>query len=144
VSTTGVFNDSNLKPGATNTKCLTVSSTGTVAGTMKMYRSALADSAPSLAQYIQLTIDEAPTAADVSANCAAFPGAGVVNVVTNQPLSSWLATSYATGAGSVAVPGVASKYAYRITYTWVGSGTNATDNLVQGKSITAGFTWEMQ
>jgi len=55
-TTTATFGGANLKPGATGTTCLTVQSIGTSAGSMAMYESALADSAPSLGAQIKLTV----------------------------------------------------------------------------------------
>jgi hypothetical protein len=143
VSTTATFNEANLKPGSTATKCITVKSTGSLAGTMKFYRSSLADSAPSLGAQIQLTIDMAPTAVDVLANCATFPAAGVTNVTANTAITA-LPVTYATGLGSTAVAAGTQLVAYRIAYTFASTGTTAGDNALQGKTMTAGFTWEIQ
>jgi hypothetical protein len=33
---------------------------------------------------------------------------------------------------------------YRLSWTFATTGTNAGDNLLQGKTVTAGFTWELQ
>ena len=142
-STTAVFNDTNLKPGSTSTKCITVKSTTSFAGSLRFYRSALVDSAPSLGAQIQLTIDAAPVGADVLANCTGFPAAGLTNVATNVALTA-LPSTYAGAVGAVAVPAATQLVAYRLTYTLATTGTNAGDNLLMNKTATAGFTWELQ
>src|SRR5450631_1758431 len=85
-TTTATFGGANLKPGATGTTCLTVKSVGTSAGSMAMYESALVDSAPSLGAQIKLTVDAAPVASEVVANCTGFPGAST-SVSVNLPLA---------------------------------------------------------
>ena len=55
-----------------------------------------------------------------------------------------LPVSYAGAVPSVAVPVGTQLVAYRIAYTFATTGTNAGDNLLQGKTVTAGFTWELQ
>jgi hypothetical protein len=139
---TATFGGANLKPGATGTTCLTVKSIGTSAGTLAMYESALADSAPSLGAQIKLTIDQGVPASDVQANCVGFP-AVFTNVATNVPLSTY-PTTYATATGPVAIATGTVLEAYRVTWTFATTGTNVGDNLLQGKSVTAGFTWELQ
>jgi hypothetical protein len=142
-TTTATFNETGLKPGSTNTKCITVKSTGSTAGNLKFYESALADSAPSLGAQIQVTIDAAPVAADVLAACGGFPVAGLTNIATGVALTA-LPVSYAAAVPSVAVATGTQLVAYRIAYTFATTGTNAGDNLLQGKTVTAGFTWELQ
>ena len=143
VTTTATFNELGLKPGAAATKCITVKNTASIAGTIKMYRGALADSAPSLGAQIQLTVDAAAVGSDVLANCVGFPAVGLTNVVTAVPLTA-LPTTYAAAAGGVAVGSGTQLVAYRIAYTFVTTGTNPGDNALQGKTVTAGFTWELQ
>jgi hypothetical protein len=141
-TTTATFGGANLKPGATGTTCLTVKSIGTSAGTLALYRSALADSAPSLGAQIKVTIDQGVPASDVQANCVGFPVA-FTNVATNAPLSTY-PTTYATATGPVAVATGTVLEAYRVTWTFVSLGSTLLDNPLQGKTVTAGFTWELQ
>ncbi len=142
-TTTATFNEVQLKPGSTGTKCITVKSAGTAAGSLKMYESALVDSAPSLGAQIQVTIDAAPVASDVLVGCAGFPALGTTNVATSIPLTT-LPTTYATAAGPVAVASGTVLTAYRIAWTFATTGTTAGDNALQSKTVTAGFTWELQ
>ena len=141
-ATSATFGGNNLRPGATGTTCLTVKSVGTSAGTLAMYRSALADSVPSLGAQIQLTVTQAVTATDVLANCAAFPASGVTTVVSNQPLSTF-PTTFATAVGTTPIATGTVLEAYKVVWTFVTAGT-PTDSLVMGKTVTAGFTWEEQ
>ena len=142
-TTTATFNESPTKPGSTGTKCITVKSGGTGAGSLRFYRSALADSAPSLGAQIQVTIDQAPVASDVLAGCAGFPAAGVTNVTTGTALTA-LPTTYATATAPIAIGSGAQLMAYRIAWTFATTGTTASDNALQTKTVTADFTWEIQ
>ena len=142
-TTSATFNETGLKPGSGATKCITVKSTSTAAGSLKLYRSGLVDSAPSLGAQIQLTIDAAPVAADVLSGCAGFPAAGLTSITSGVALTA-LPTSYATAVPSMAVASGTQLVAYRIAYTFATTGTTAGDNALQGKSVTAAFTWELQ
>jgi hypothetical protein len=144
-STTAVFNETNLVPGSTRTTCLTVNSTGSLAGSLRFYRGAVTDNSVTtkLGDQLQLTITAAPTAADVLLNCAAFPAAGNVTVANNVTLNN-LPTTWATAAGPVAVAAGNVKVAYKFTYTLVSTGNNANDSAMMGKTATAPFVWEIQ
>ncbi|HTC68753.1 MAG TPA: hypothetical protein VK662_04235 [Acidothermaceae bacterium] len=143
-ATTATFGGTNLRPGATGTTCLTVKSSDFAAGTLAMYESSLADSAPSLGAQIQLTVTEGVPAADVQANCTGFPAAGTTVVATNQPLSTFPTTfAAATGKATTAI-GPAVLEAYKVVWTFVSTGTNPGDSALMGKTVTAGFTWELQ
>lgn len=143
-TTTASFGGANIKPGSTGTTCITVKSVGTAAGNMAMYLSSLVN-AGGLGAQIKLTVDAAPTASEVVANCTGFPGAGVTNVATNVPLAGAgsFPITYATGT-PVAVATGTILTAYRVVWTFVSTGTNAGDNALQTKTVTAGFTWELQ
>jgi len=140
-ATSATFGGTNLKPGATGTTCLTVKSTGNSAGNLAMYESALADSAPSLGAQIQLTITAGVPATDVQANCTGFP-AVFTTVATNQPLSTF-ASTYATGVPIAVATGTVLE-AYKVVWTFATTGTNVGDSALMGKTVTAGFTWELQ
>jgi hypothetical protein len=142
-TTTATFGGTALKPGATGTTCLTVKSNGTSAGTLAMYESALADSSPSLGAQIQLTVTEGVPATDVQANCTGFPTTGVTTVATNQPLSTF-PTTYATATGTTLVATGTVLEAYKVVWTFASTGTNPGDSALMGKTVTAGFTWEIQ
>ncbi len=141
-ATTATFGGTNLRPGATGTTCLTVRSTDGIAGSLAMYESSLADTTPSLGAQIQLTVTEGVPATDVQANCTGFP-ATFTTVATNQPLSTFPTTfAAATGKATTAI-GTALE-AYKVVWTFVSTGTNPGDSALMGKTVTAGFTWELQ
>jgi hypothetical protein len=142
-STSATFGGTNLKPGSTGTTCLTVKSIGTSAGTLAMYESSLADSSPSLGAQIQLTITEGVPATDVQSNCTGFPVAGLTTVATNQPLSTF-PTTFATATGTTPVATGTVLEAYKVVWNFVTTGTNPGDTALMGKTVTAGFTWEIQ
>jgi hypothetical protein len=142
-STSATFGGTALKPGSTGTTCLTVKNSGTSGGTLAMYESALADSTPSLGAQIQLTVSEAVSLADVPASCAGFPTTGVTVAYTNKPLSTF-PTTFATATGTAAVAAGTAYEAYKVAWTFVSTGSNATDNTLQSKIVTSAFTWELQ
>jgi hypothetical protein len=141
-ATSATFGGTNLKPGSTGTTCLTVKSTGNSAGNLAMYESALADSSPSLGAQIQLTITAGVPATDVQANCTGFPTTGLTAIATNQPLSTF-ASTYAGGIPVAVATGTVLE-AYKVVWTFATTGTNAGDSALMGKTVTAGFTWELQ
>jgi hypothetical protein len=141
-ATTATFGGTNLKPGSTGTTCLTVKSTDTAAGTLAMYRSALTDSSPSLGAQIQLTVTEGVPATDVLANCTGFPTSGTTTVATNVPLTSF-PTTFGTATGTTPVAAGTVLEAYKVTWTFVTTGTNPGDTALMGKTVNAGFTWEV-
>jgi hypothetical protein len=139
------FNVSNIKPGDTLTRCVTVQSGGTTAGAGRFYVTGVSGA---LAPQIQLTVDQgaATVTSGVSdvdpATCSGFTSAGGVNGPT--ALGS-LPGSYAAASNSWTVAGTAGEArAYRITYTFVSTGNNATDNALQGANASATFNWEVQ
>jgi len=141
-STSATFGGTNLKPGATGTTCLTVKSVGTAAGNLAMYESSLADSSPSLGAQIQLTITAGVPATDVQSNCTGFPTTGLTTIATNQPLSTF-ASTYATGVPVAVATGTVLE-AYKVVWTFASTGTNPGDSALMGKTVTSGFTWELQ
>jgi hypothetical protein len=143
-ATTATFGGTNLKPGDTGTTCLTVKSSDLATGTLAMYESALTDSTPSLGAQIQLTVTEGVPLADVQANCTGFPASGTTVVATNQPLSTFPATFAAATGKATTAAGPAVLEAYKVVWTFASTGTNPGDSLLMGKTVTAGFTWELQ
>lgn len=138
-ASTAMFTASNLKPGSTGTKCITVTSGGSLASAVKLYATAPA-STNNLSSYITLDITEgtgansacndfkvlSPAAPAYSGTLAAFGGAS---------------SSYATGWGSWAPTGTAPETrTYKITYTLKTDAPNST----QGGTASMGFTWEAQ
>ncbi len=137
--------ENNLKIGATGTKCITVQSTGSLAGGLKLYRGLITGSNnAAIAPQIGLTIDAAPiaVAANVLSTCAGFPVAGSTNLGTNVALSTYPSTYAAATVLGLAAG--TQRVAYRITWTLNTTGTNAGDNLLQGSTSQADLNWEIQ
>lgn len=138
-TTTATFGGSNIKPGDTATTCLTVKSTGSVAGNMRMYLSSLADSSPSLAGKLNLTITAGVASTDVQSNCTNFPSTGTSTVYSGT-LAALPATYALSGGSNVSVASGTVLEAYKVQWTF----DSTADNTYQGKTATAGFTWELQ
>ena len=137
--------ENNIKIGATGTKCITVESTGSLAGTLKLYAGAITGTnSVALAPRIGLTVDAAPvtTATNVASNCTGFPVTGLTNLGTNVALSAYPATFVA--ATGVPVAAAQQRVAYRITWVLNTTGTNAGDNALQGSTAQADLNWEIQ
>jgi hypothetical protein len=137
-TTTATFGGSNLKPGDTATTCLTVKSTGSIAGNMRLYMNNLVDSTPSLAGKLDLTISAGVAATDVKSDCTGFPASS--STVYSGTLAALPATYAAASGSNVAVASGTVLEAYKVQWTF----NSSADNTYQGKTATAGFTWELQ
>ena len=149
---TAVFNVSNMVPSATVvSKCITVESSGSLAGAVKFYATGVTPSTPSvplgsgngnlLSSSISVTVQELTGvgASTYPADCTGFPVA--TPAIYSGPLSG-LPAGYGSGLGSFAPNGAATQYAaYRISYGF-NPGTAVVD--VQGRSASATFVWEIQ
>jgi hypothetical protein len=136
-SNTAMFNATNMKPGATGVKCIAVTSTGSLASTVRLYATSYSTT-NALAANINLKVEEGTGA--TTASCAGFTGA---STLFDNPLSSFgtTKTSFATGLSSWAPTGTASETkSYRITYTL----SATTPDTAQGGTAAVGFTWESQ
>jgi hypothetical protein len=136
-SNTAMFTASNLKPGATGTKCIAVTSTGSLASTVKLYGTSYSTT-NGLAPNITLTVEEGTGA--TTASCAGFTGG---TTLYSGALSTFgtTKTNFATGVSSWAPTGSGSDTkSYRITYTLSAS----TPDTAQGGTAALGFTWESQ
>jgi hypothetical protein len=138
-TTTASFGGCNIKPGVTATTCLTVKSNGSLAGNLRLYMSSLVDSTPSLAGQLNLSITAGVAAADVKSDCTGFPTTGTSSVYSGTLAA--IPTNFATASGSnVAVASGTVLEAYKVQWTF----NSGADNTYQGKTATAGFTWELQ
>jgi hypothetical protein len=140
-TTTALFNEQNLKPGDTGAKCITVESTGSLDGDLRLYRGTIsgANNFSALAGWLDLTVDAqtAPATTHVSADCVGYTGGtgGAVFIGTLDGMPD----TYA-GATGTAVAGGAQHIVYRIGWT---INANA-DNTVQSSSAITNLTWEIQ
>src|SRR3954469_13342249 len=101
-SNTAMFNASNLKPGSTGSKCIAVTSTGSLPSAVKLYGTSYATT-NALAANITVTVDEG-TGGTFAGGCAGFVSS---SQVYNGLLSAFgtTKTNYATGVGTWAPTG---------------------------------------
>jgi hypothetical protein len=136
-SDTAMFTASNLKPGATGTKCIAVTSTGSLASSVKLYGTSYATT-KDLASNINLKVEQGTGA--TTASCTGFTGASTLYDGTMTAFGTGK-TSFSTGVGSWSPTGSASETkSYRITYTL----STSTPDTAQGGTAALGFTWEAQ
>jgi len=140
-STTGIFAETNLKPGDTGAKCITVHSGGTLPGSLRMYRGAVTGTnSAALAAVLDVRVDAVVVSAatNVQANCTGYTG-GTSGAVYNGTMNG-MSTTYAGAAGtSVALTGGAERVVYRIGWTVNSSAGNS----VQSSSAQADLVWEV-
>ena len=142
---TAAFTAANLKPGSTGSRCIVVSSTGTLPAAVKLYGTAAA-STKALADNITLTVTQG-TGGSAAGGCTGFTAlTSGANAYTGT-LADFgaTATGYGSGVGSWATAGVATGAAaetrtYQLTYTVKTDAPNTT----QGGTAAIGFTWEAQ
>jgi hypothetical protein len=127
-SNTAMFTAANLKPGSTGTKCIAVTSTGSLASTVKLYGTNPATT-NGLSASLNLTITQGTGGGFGS--CTGFTPAGFGSSATN----------FATGLGTWAPTGSGSETrVFQLSYTL----DPATPNSAQGGTASIGFTWEAQ
>ncbi|GAA3347031.1 hypothetical protein GCM10020358_60280 [Amorphoplanes nipponensis] len=131
-SGTAMFAATDLRPGSTGEKCITVTYSGSLSASVRMYGSAVSGA---LAPYVDLVIEEGTGGG--SGSCAGFTPSGTAFTGTLAAFGS-TATDFASGAGSFAPSGPAEATTYHISYTV----NAATPDSVQGASAAAAFTWE--
>jgi len=129
-----MFSAAGLYPGATGTRCITVSYTGTLASSVKVYATAVTDPA-TVAQYLDLTITEGTGGG--YGTCVGFAAASTIYTGTLATFD--LKTTFASGVGSWS-PGSASTRTYRLAYTL----NAATPANKQGTTTAVTFQWESQ
>ena len=96
-SNTAMFTATNLKPGATGTKCIAVTSTGSLASTVKLYGTAY-DTTNALAANINLKVEEGTGA--TTASCTGFTAASTLYDGAMSTFGT-TKTSFATGVSQL-------------------------------------------
>ena len=137
---TAMFTASGLKPGSTGSKCIAVTSTGSLASTVKLYGTS-PSTTNALSSSITLAVVQG-TGGSFGA-CTGFTPLGTGSSVYTGTLASFgsSATSFATGLGTWAPTGTASETrVFQFTYTVDAAAPNTT----QGGTAAIGFTWEAQ
>lgn len=124
-----LFNATALTPGATDSRCIVVSYSGTVAAGVRLYAGAVAGG---LAAYLDLTVEEGTGGG--SGSCSTFSPTGTLFAGT---LSGFGAQSdFATGVGTWSPLGAGETRTYRFSYAI------QNDNAAQGQTGAANFVWE--
>jgi len=137
---TALFTATGLKPGSTGTNCITVTSTGSLASTVKLYGTNPATT-NTLASNINLTIEQGTGGGFGS--CTGFTPATTSGTLYSGMVAAFgsASTNFATGVGTWAPTGSASESkVYRVTYTV----PTAAPNTIQGGTASLGLTWEAQ
>ncbi len=144
-SNTAAFTASNLKPGSTGTRCIVVSSTGSLPASVKLYGTS-ASTTKALASSITFSITQG-TGGSFGGGCSGYtPLASGSSVYTGTLADfSSSATSFSNGVGSWATTGAGTvanpeTRTYQLSYTVKSDATNDT----QGGTAALGFTWEAQ
>ena len=140
-SNTALFTASALKPGSTGTKCIAVTSSGTLASTVKLYGTGAATT-NGLSTYVNLTITQG-TGGTFANACSGFTPLGTGSSVFSGTLAGFAttATAFASGLGTWAPTGTAPETrVFQFVYTL----DAAAPNSAQGGTAALGFTWEAQ
>src|SRR4051794_36898662 len=130
-----LFSASGLRPGATQTRCITVTSTGSAPSLIRLYGTGRT-STKSLSTYLTLAV--AAGSGGSAASCVGFVPSSTVYRGT---LASF-PTTYGGGVGSWTTAGstAGESTTYQITYTLSATAPVS----AQGGTAAVAFTWEAQ
>jgi hypothetical protein len=142
-ASSAMFSATNQQLSANGTKCIKVTSTGSLASTVRLYTTGFSDT-NSLGQHITLTINVGTAASGGTAtDCTGFVGTGTpLYTGTLAGFNTAHATSYANGqsTGWQPVGGTSNPSESRVfQFVW---GYDST--APQSSTATATFTWEAQ
>ena len=141
-TTANLFAETAIKPGVSGVKCITVESTGSLAGTLKMYRGAITGTnGANLAAALTFQVDAAAVSSstNIAANCTGWTG-GTSGAAYNGTLSGF-ATAFTGASVSTALAGGTERVAYRIGWSLPSA---VVDNTLQSSSAVADLQWEAQ
>jgi hypothetical protein len=142
-TTANLFAETGIKPGVNGVKCITVESTGSLAGALKLYRSAITGTnGTNLASALTVQVDSAAVSAstNIPAACTGWTG-GTSGAQYNGTLSG-LGTTYAGSTISTTLTGAATeRVAYRIAWSLP---SLVVDNTLQSSSAVTDLVWEAQ
>jgi hypothetical protein len=134
------FTASNLKPGSTGSRCIVVSSTGSLPAAVKLYGTGAATT-NALASNINLTVTQGTGGSFGS--CTGYTPLASGATLYNGTLAGFgtSSTGYSTGLGNWAPTGTGNESrTYQITYTVAGNAPDTT----QGGTASLGLTFETQ
>lgn len=136
------FQVPSMVPGATDSKCITVTANASGPGVVKGYALNPVTSPAGLANYVKLTIDYGTGGG--FASCTGFTSEGVLIPSTSlTALSAY--NSYATGAGGWNVVAGTQTRTYKISWTFDVTGLTQTQvDALQGSHTGIDIQWELQ
>lgn len=139
-SGSALLNLTNLKPSSTGSRCIAVTSSGSLPASVKLYATDVATT-KGLGSYVTLTITQGTGAGFGS--CSGFTALGSGSAVYSGTLTSFTgaATGYGSGVGSWTPSGTSSEtrsfqFAYAVS--------SSTPDSAQGGTAAFGLTWEAQ
>ncbi|GAB2595008.1 hypothetical protein GCM10009593_40180 [Microlunatus antarcticus] len=139
-SGSALFSATGLKPGASGSRCVAVTSTGSLASSVKLYATDVAGT-KSLATYLGWTVTQGT--GGTYSTCSGFTALSSGSSVYSGTLAGFTgsATTYGSGLGTSSPTGSASETrTFQFTYT---VSTTIPDS-AQGGTATFGLTWEAQ
>lgn len=137
-SNTALFAASNLKPGSTGTKCIVVTSNGSLPSAVKLYGTGYSTT-NALGASLLLSVTQGTGGSFGS--CTGFTPLATGSSVYSGTLAAFTASNYATGLGTWAPTGTAGETrTFQFTYTVDANAPNST----QAGTASIGFTWEAQ
>jgi hypothetical protein len=131
-SSTALFSVTGLKPGSTGSNCITVTYTGSVASSVKLYATGYTGT---LGTYLNLTVEQGTGGSFGS--CGSFVAGSTLYTGTLAGFAT-AKVDWASGVGSFTPSSNPTSAVYRFTYTL------QDNNSAQNLSSTCGFTWEAQ
>ena len=137
------FQISNLTPGQTGSKCITVTSTSSTAGVVKLYVARVG------AQGLEnnITVSTEIGTGGSFGSCTGFVPEGAALPALSLAVAGAQYSNYATGVLPWTTAGVAAgeSKSYRVTWVFQTGGlTQAAIDALQGKSASADVVWELQ
>ena len=133
-----MFNVTNMKPGDSGSRCIIVTSSGTVPSTVKLYGAGLTPT-NALSSAMTLTVTQG---SGNNANCTDFAPAATNPSVYNSTLAGFTATNYAGGYSTSWAPTGTATDDRTFRFDW--SLPAATGNAAQNSTAGVTFTWEAQ
>jgi hypothetical protein len=129
----------NVSPGSTGTKCITVTSNGTVPSTVKLYGANLSDT-NSLASYLTLRVRLGSAPDTTGGDCTGFAASSVVFPAAH--LTTFPTAGWSSGLGTTWSPTGSSTETrvFEFTYTMDTSAPSST----QAGTAHIDFVWEAQ
>jgi hypothetical protein len=139
-SGSALFSLSNLRPGSSGSRCIAVTSSGSLPAAVKLYATDAATT-KSLATYVSWTVTQG-TGGSYS-SCSGFTALSSGATVYSGTLSGFTgsATSYSSGVGSWSPAGsTADTRTFQVAYAL----SSTTPDSAQGGTASFGLTWEAQ